>query len=300
MGLIVQSDGPYGYSEMMEDLQRLTSVYPFIEAHTIGHTVLGREIPAIKLGNGAKEIHYNGSFHANEWITSLALMKFVEDYVAVALANGSLLGEQAKQLLQDVTLWIVPMVNPDGVELVLEGAPSRHPLREQIIQWNNGSDSFVDWKANARGVDLNDQFPAGWEMEQARRSPKAPGPRDYVGEAPLSEPEAQAMAAFTRERDFQFVIAFHTQGEEIYWNYRDHEPPESEAMANRLGLVSGYAPIKLSGSDAGYKDWFIHEFRRPGFTVELGNGVNPLPLSQFPDLYKKASAIMLEGLLLAK
>jgi g-D-glutamyl-meso-diaminopimelate peptidase len=300
MGLIVQSDGPYGYSEMMEDLQRLTSAYPFIQAHTIGSTVLGREIPAIRLGSGAKEIHYNGSFHANEWITSLALMKFVEDFAAAAVAKGSILGQQVNELLDSVALWIVPMVNPDGVELVLEGAPPRHPMHDLLIQWNHGSDSFIDWKANARGVDLNDQFPAGWETEQSRRSPRSPGPRDYVGEGPLTEPEAQAMERFTRERDFQFVIAFHTQGEEIYWNYRDLEPPGSEVLAKRLGEVSGYEPIKLAGSDAGYKDWFIQEYRRPGFTVELGNGVNPLPLSQFPDLYKKASAIMLEGLRIVK
>jgi g-D-glutamyl-meso-diaminopimelate peptidase len=282
---IVRTDMPYGYETMMEDIRRLMEEHPTLELHIIGLSALGRPIPALKLGAGTKEIHYNGSFHANEWITTLALMKFIEDYMAAVSNRSAWHGYSAEELFRDTSLWIVPMVNPDGVELVHRGK-------------EEGRESFEQWKANARGVDLNDQFPAGWEIEKERRSPKGPGPRDYVGEAPLSEPEAEVMARFTRAKDFRWVIAFHTQGQEIYWNYRGFEPAESEAMAGRLGEVSGFAPIRLTDSDAGYKDWFIQEFRRPGFTVELGDGVNPLPLSQFPELYEKASIIMLEGLCL--
>jgi g-D-glutamyl-meso-diaminopimelate peptidase len=104
------------------------------------------------------------------------------------------------------------------------------------------------------------------------------------------------MAAFTEERQFGLVLALHTQGEEIYWNYRDYEPAESEALAARLGAVSSYRPVKLSGSDAGYKDWFIQTFRRPGFTIEAGNGVNPLPLSQFEDMYDDIAKLLLEAM----
>ena len=89
------------------------------------------------------------------------------------------------------------MVNPDGVDLVLNGPPSSEPYRSNVIEWNNNSLDFSGWKANIRGVDLNDQFPAEWERERAR-NPKNPGPRDYGGESPLSEPEAIAMADLTR------------------------------------------------------------------------------------------------------
>ncbi|AFC28768.1 gamma-D-glutamyl-L-diamino acid endopeptidase I [Paenibacillus mucilaginosus 3016] len=287
---------PYGYTEMMEDLSLLGRMHPFLEITSLGRSVMGREIPLVRIGSGPKEVHYNASFHANEWITSLLLMRFLEAY-AGAYADGlTLQGQEVRTMLQSTTLWLVPMVNPDGVELVLRGAAPDHPYYSELLEYNGGSCDFSGWKANIRGVDLNDQFPAHWEAERDRRDVPGPGPRDYTGAAPLTEPEAAAMAAFTRSRPLALVMAFHTQGRELYWNYRDLEPPEAEALAERLALCSGYRAVKLTGSDAGYKDWFIQEFRRPGFTIEAGFGVNPLPLSQFPRIYDELLPLMLEGL----
>ena len=108
------------------------------------------------------------------------------------------------------------------------------------------------------------------------------------------------MAAFTRSRNFQMAVAFHTQGEEIYWNYRGMEPSISKRIADKLAQVSGYRAVKLAGSDAGYKDWFIEQFRRPGLTIEAGQGINPLPIEQFDTLYSKVEPLMLEAILLAE
>ncbi|TDF95806.1 M14 family zinc carboxypeptidase [Paenibacillus piri] len=295
---VVNTNSEYGYEEMMEDIRLLKQRYPFLQVSTIGTSVLGRSIPAIRLGSGPKEIHYNGAFHANEWITSQLLMKFIEDYAEAYQSGQPLRGKDVRKLYEQTSLWIVPMVDPDGVELVLKGASPENPYYEQLIEWNFGSHDFTGWKANIRGVDLNDQFPAGWEIERERREAAGPGPRDYTGTAPLSEPEAKAMADFTRAHNFRLVIAFHTQGQEIYWNYRDLEPEDAESIADRLAKVSRYRAVKLQNSDAGYKDWFIQEFRRPGFTVEAGFGVNPLPQSQFRSMYDEVVAIMLEALIL--
>ena len=131
-------------------------------------------------------------------------------------------------------LSIVHMVNPDGVNLVLNGLPSINPWNEKVIQINHGSTDFSGWKANIRGVDLNNQFPANWEFEKGRK-PKQPEPRDYPGSAPLSEPESQAMAALTRKRNFSRVLAFHTQGEVIYWGYENLEPPVSRTIVQEFG-----------------------------------------------------------------
>ncbi|GAB2699596.1 M14 family zinc carboxypeptidase [Paenibacillus thermoaerophilus] len=295
-GDIVNTRWEYGYAEMIDDLALLQTRYPFIALETIGSSVLGKPIPAVRIGTGERRLHYNGSFHANEWITTLLVMKFLEDAARAAATGASFRRRNMAELFRRNTLWLVPMVNPDGVELVQEGAAPDHPYYEQLIRWNGGSPDFRDWKANIRGVDLNDQFPAGWEIERDRRAVPGPGPRDWVGPEPLSEPESKAMADFTRKYDFAMTIAFHTQGREIYWNYRDLEPPESEAIAARFGQVSGYRPVKLTDSDAGYKDWFIQEWRRPGFTVEAGLGINPLPISQFPEMYRDAGNIMLAAL----
>lgn len=295
-GSIVDTMTDYGYEEMMQDIYELKQTYPFLEVTDIGSSVMGKRLPLIKIGQGPYQVHFNASFHANEWITSVLVMKFLEDYANAVAGAGQLRGRNAQELYQQTTLWIVPMVNPDGVELVQESVTSSHPYYHQLLQWNHGSFDFSSWKANIHGVDLNDQYPANWEIEKERRSPEGPGPRDYVGTAPLTEPEAIAIAQLSRNTPFDLVLAFHTQGEEIYWNYRDLEPPESEGLAQQFAKVSGYRPVKLTDSDAGYKDWFIQEFGKPGFTIEAGKGQNPLPIEQFQRIYEDVSVIMIEAL----
>ncbi|SDN17817.1 g-D-glutamyl-meso-diaminopimelate peptidase [Paenibacillus sp. yr247] len=286
----------YGYWTLCEELNRLGKIYPFLHFEVIGESVMGKSIPALRIGQGAKELHINASFHANEWITTPLLMQFVED-LACSYARGTAWqGSNIRRLLSEYSLWVVPMVNPDGVELVLHGVNDEHPFRETLLDWNGGSPDFSNWKANIRGVDLNDQFPAHWEEEAARRGQPGPGERDYGGVAPLTEPEAIALAHFTECHPFELVVALHTQGREIYWNYRDYEPSESEAFAERLALASGYQAVKLVDSDAGYKDWFIQQFRKPGFTIEVGVGVNPLPVESFATLYEEMVPILLTAM----
>ncbi|MDN4606622.1 M14 family metallopeptidase [Sporosarcina highlanderae] len=296
---LVNGKQTYSYAMMLTDLRRLQSVYPFLLNTSIGNSVLGRNIPEIRLGTGSKRVHYNASFHANEWITTPVVMTFLNDYLLALTNQTPIRGLSMFPLYQQSTLSIVPMVNPDGVTLVQQGPPDTEPWRTRVVQWNNGSTDFSGWKANIRGVDLNDQFPALWELDrQQPRNRKTPGPRDYSGERPLSEPEAIAMADLTRERDFAWVLAFHTQGKVIYWGFQGLEPPESETMVNEFSRVSGYEPIQSIESYAGYKDWFIQDWRRPGFTVELGSGINPLPISRFDEIYEEALGIFLAGLYL--
>ncbi|MEB3100283.1 M14 family zinc carboxypeptidase [Ferviditalea candida] len=290
------SQTEYGYLELLEDIERFKAAYPFVQAEIIGYSVMGREIPALRIGTGLAELHYNGAVHANEWITSALLMRFAEDYAKAYLSGDCIFGCAVKELFEQTSLWIVPMVNPDGVELVLSGSAGMGPYRKRLLEWNQGEHNFRGWKANIRGVDLNDQFPAFWEEERQRRGKPGAGPRDYAGSSPLSEPEARALAEFTENRDFRLVIAFHTQGKEIYWNYREFEPPRSEELAAHFSRISGYRPVRLTGSDAGYKDWFIARFRRPGFTVEAGIGTNPLPIAQFAEIYGDLKEVMIEAI----
>jgi g-D-glutamyl-meso-diaminopimelate peptidase len=292
---LVDSGQSYDYIKLMNDIKRLLEVYPFMQIPVIGKTVLGKKIPEIVIGTGEKRVHYNGSFHANEWITTSIIMTFLNDYL-LALTNHNLIrGLPMFPLYQQSILSIVPMVNPDGVDLVLHGPPEIENWNKRVVDFNKGSTDFTDWKANIRGVDLNDQFPARWELEKARNQTE-PGPRDFVGEKPLSEPEAMAMAKLIKKRNFVRVLAFHTQGEVIYWGFENLEPPESEDIVKEFSRVSGYEPIKTIESYAGCKDWFIQEWKRPGFTIELGRGINPLPLSQFDEIYQKSLGIFLAGL----
>ena len=288
-----KSKAEYGPVQLMDNLERLKARYSFIRVEQIGQSVMGKPIWALGIGAGPYCVHANGAVHANEWITSAALMQFAEDYAAHYESCFNWRGWDAHAAYERNTLWIVPMVNPDGVELVQEGHMAMHPeYSKQLLEWNDTGVQFSGWKANIRGVDLNDQFPAHWEEERERRAVMGPSPRDYSGAAPLTEPEAQALASFTERMAFDLVLSFHSQGQEIYWNYRGYEPPESQRWARQLQAASGYRAVALTGSDAGFKDWFIQHYRKPGFTVEVGSGMNPLPLEQFERISADTTKIL--------
>ena len=95
-------------------------LYPFISIGSAGKSVLGKNIPYVKIGRGQKEVFYSASFHANEWITSVVLMKFLADYCYTYQNNLSIFGYSARSLYDNTTIYIIPMVNPDGVDLVTD------------------------------------------------------------------------------------------------------------------------------------------------------------------------------------
>ena len=293
---VVSSKVPLDSTSLMKQITNLKKEFPFISVNTIGTSVLKQPIQEIRIGKGVKKVHMNASFHANEWITTMVLMSLVNNYLLSLTTRNKLNNLEAINLYNDVELSVVPMVNPDGVDLVLHGPPLGH--REEVIHINQGSEDFIHWKANIRGVDLNNQYPAKWEIEQQRKVPKSPAPRDFPGSSPLTEPEAIAMAELIKKNHFDRILAFHTQGEEFYWGYEGLEPQESEQLAKEFERVSGYRAVRNVDSHAGFKDWYIQEFKRPGFTLELGKGINPLPLSQFNEVLEKVGGIFLAALYL--
>ena len=121
-----------------------------------------------------------------------------------------------------------------------------------------------------------------------------PGPRDYVGRAPLDQVESRAMEGYTQAIDPALVLALHAQGEEIYWQFGDIFVPGAEELGQKMAEASGYrlANVPYGSGFAGYKDWFIQYFRKPGFTIEVGQGENPLPLEQFPEIYRDNLGIL--------
>jgi murein tripeptide amidase MpaA len=298
---IVNPRQVYTYEQMAKDIAILQSTYPDIVQKTvIGKSVDNRNIYAIKLGKGSKEIFINGAHHAREHMTTNLLMEMLDTYAYSYMLNGSVDGYNARDILNKTSIWFVPMVNPDGVTLVQKGYKSaKNPAF--VLKLNNNSKDFSSWKANIRGVDLNRQYPADWgniKNDTGKRSSK-----NYKGTKPLSEPEVKAVYNFTLQHKFKTAVAYHSSGEILYWNFHQNKSNYARdlKLANSINKKTGYSLVNPcpNPSGGGYTDWFIINQKMPGFTPEISPavGARTVPLSNYNQIWKKNNSI---GLMLAK
>lgn len=262
----------YTYVDLERDLKSLREKHPTLSVFSIGKSLQGRSLHGIKLGHGNIRILFHGAHHGMESITSALLMTFAKE-----LVDGLY---DAKTLLGRTSLYLIPMVNPDGVEIAATGKP---------------------WQANARGVDLNHNYDALWHLSkqaEAEYGIQGAGPTRFSGAYPESEPESHALATFTRWNSFDLALAFHSQGEVIYWDFCGYAPENALSFGKRLEAVSCFSldTPDVIASYGGYKDWFIRTFQRPAFTIEVGLGENPLPLSDLPTTYQRTLPLLLESL----
>ena len=288
-----------------ELIRALGETYDFVRWEVLTYTAFQRPVDALVIGNGPRRVLFTAAHHANEWLTGYILLQFCQDLAQAILEGGSLMGISARALQEAVTIYMVPMVDPDGVDLVTGaiGPGQQQYTYAQRIAQDYPAIPFPDgWKANLLGVDLNLNYPARWLQAREikfRQGFISPAPRDYVGRAPLDQAETQALAGYTEVVDPALVLAFHSQGKEIYWQFGGIPVEGARELGEIFARLSGYTltdPPENS-ANAGYKDWFIQEFRRPGYTIEVGRGVNPLPVSQFPEIYRDNLGILLAAAL---
>ena len=297
---IVLTDIPVTSVSCDRMILQIAGTYPFCRTELLTTTAFGRPVRTLVIGNGPRKVLYSASHHANEWITTLVLLKFAEDFAKAIDTGGMIFDTDARELEEQATIYMVPMVDPDGVDLVVgaigKGSP-QYAIARQFADDYPEIPFPEGWKANLLGVDLNLQYPAGWLQAREIKYLQgftSPAPRDYVGRSPLNQAESKAMAGYTEAVDPALVLAYHTQGEEIYWQFEGYEVTGARELGEEFARLSGYtltdAPYK-SGF-AGYKDWFIKNFRRPGYTIEAGTGENPLPLSRFDEIYRDNLGIL--------
>lgn len=152
----------YTSQTLTKHISELKNTYNFLEVSNIGVSNLGVPIQVVKFGRGTKEILYVGSTHANEFITTPLLMIFLE-VLCNSYVNGlSVYGYNPRRLFNEVSLYIIPMLNPDGVDLVQEAIPKNSESYQRALQIANNYPDIAfpsGWKANIAGAILKNFQP---------------------------------------------------------------------------------------------------------------------------------------------
>ena len=269
-------------------LMEYKNQYEFLDIGTLGNSILGKSIPRITIGKGKKSVIYIGAHHGMEWITSALLMQFVHDFCEEYQKGTNIFDVSTRVLFETRKIHIVPMLNPDGIDYAIHGINENNIMHNRLIKMN-GSNDFSHWQANARGVDLNHNYNAGFSEYKIieRKENITCGATKYSGEYSESEPETRALCNFVRLERPELALALHTQGEEIYYTSGEKSTNTSLTIAKTLSRLTNYKISFPNGTAkyGGFTDWFIEEFDKPSFTLECGLGENPLPFNHLDKIY---------------
>lgn len=308
-GIVDMSHAVYTYDAMEEDLAQLAAAYPsYFSYRSIGKSREGREIYAAVLGDpdASERVLIAAGIHARESLSSLVAMKQAEHYLRT-YESGSYEGHAYRELFLDCAVELVPMINPDGVMLTAAGMSSlrtdagRTEVARICREWGKAedTDAFIaqNWKANARGVDLNRNYPiADWG--ELTTGVIAPFFKNYKGSQAGSEPETQALMAWVDGvQGARCLISYHTAGHVLYWDCGQNSFAVRQecydlalltrALTKAGGYEDGYRVIYDENRDASLTDWCALEKGLPALTVEMGNPVYPAQDSDVPGAYRE-------------
>lgn len=289
------------YSPPKESVRREFSRLVFSEwgefrCSVIGKSIFGKEIEAFSVGAGNRKILICGAHHASEYISASVLYLLMEKIHKNLTRGGKCFHISAELFKQMFTLWIVPCVNPDGVDINLSGAFGS-PFEKRLVKMNGGED-FTLWQANALGVDLNHNYDYRfYEYKKIEAENNIVNGRTlYSGENPESEPESRSVANLVRILLPDLIISLHTQGEEIF--ARPAACPKTAKIAKKIADAISY-DLKFPTGTAEYgglSDYAGEALGIPSLTVELGKGKNPLSFENLSVLAEKTYALLTAAL----
>jgi hypothetical protein len=275
----------HSYNEMVAELDSLALRYPNItREYTIGLSQTdGLPILALKISDSPalKEdepsILFTGIHHADELMGCEVCLYLINHLLANYDTNAL-----TKRIIDSTQIWVVPIVNPEGHEVVFAGLDSF--WRKNKRDNNNNGIFDLDFD----GVDLNRNynflFDSGGSAD--------PQSRTYRGPYPLSESETRAMADLGKEENFVLEICYHgdmdsIEGERVYYPWRwgnaySPDYPFIKPIAEKIAQMTineagtGTYRVDLGLVDGGlYRNYLYHEFGTFAYTIEVGTSYTP-------------------------
>jgi g-D-glutamyl-meso-diaminopimelate peptidase len=289
---VVEDTVKYTYSMILDDLTYLYANFTnFVHPVSLGKSEFGLEISAIRLGNEVKKknsVLFVGNIHAREDYSSKFVMKFLNIFLL------NLIGEDqtypnAKKILDSLDIYFIPVANPDGLKIAhldfVEIKDSFAIYRDSILL----IETFEEWKANGKGIDLNASFDDGnHHLKKGKTFHSVPCSEGFKGKFPAEPKETQALQEFLIKTKPLITASFHTKGNVIYWADKgSHKKFKGidKIINDKICKSSGFTAITISKSPiiygCGMENYIRAKLNRIASCVELSSPENNR--KQFPD-----------------
>jgi hypothetical protein len=265
---------PEGYPDLdgvYAALAAAEAAYPDIcrvvdltETYGTPPTEMGRHLYALKISDivaldeDEPAILAVANHHAREIVTPVIALSIVDSLTTRYGVDPTLTA-----LVDDNEVWIAPVWNPDGYAVVFDA----------VNFWRKNMRDNLD---GSRGVDLNRNYPQGWDSACAGTS--IPSDSAYKGPAPASEPETQTMMAWSRDRRFGRVIDLHSAGREVAYGYSCWLYPFSgffQALASLLTTEIGYDSYRPAEAHGEHFQWQFAQMSAMAFLLETQRDFQP-------------------------
>ncbi len=279
--LVNDKDTVYDYNDMTVDLKGLVHKYPGKTGlSSLGKSYDGREIWCLRIGSAyaGKKLVIDAAIHAREWKNTQVLMRQAEEILREY--------NDHRDHFRNAGIYLIPMDNPDGVTISQYGYKGirNKKLQKKIKKIGH----FRRWKNNARGVNLNNNFPAGFSVKKKKK----PDAATYSGKKAGSEKETKALMKFIQRIKPDTVLNLHSTGSVLYWdfNVKGTLHDKQYQLAKKIKSFNNYRMIPKSASTeerGGFADWLVYEKKIPSVTIETGSVACPLPHSQYRSIYKR-------------
>lgn len=302
LSIVSDKTAKYTYTQMEKDLAKLNKTYPDLMTYaSLGKTADNRDIYEVQIGNpdAQRHIMIQATMHAREYINSLLAMRQIESLLQ-NYYTATYCSKYYSEIFDSVCVHVIPMLNPDGVTISQFGTKKikdktlKANLEKMCKKYGNGKQSyFTRWKANARGVDLNINFPIKWKKR--KNKPSHPAQHSYKGPKAVSENESKIITKRIEKIKPKCVLSYHSTGSIIYWNFGRTGKLQNDSkslfqMANKLTKYPDGEPNAKSGDKAlgpNFGSWVCGSQNIPTLTIENGSGECPISIKEFEKIWNK-------------
>ncbi|MDG1842473.1 MAG: M14 family metallopeptidase [Crocinitomicaceae bacterium] len=255
---VIEDDEKYRYSMIMEDLDYLAAKYSdYVFPFAIGDSEFGFPLKAVRIGTKEKKpysIFMVGNVHAREDYSSKLVMKFLNHYL-LSIEGNSNVYPSAKKYLDSLDIYIMPVANPDGLKIAHQDWEGIEKWRYDVCKMIR-KEGFEEWKANGKGIDLNDSFDDGnHHLKHGDQGEIEPASEDFKGYYPAEPIETKYLQEFVNKLKPLMTISYHTKGDLVYWadagTHAIFEGIDTE-INQKVLQVSGFDLVSVSKNPVTY------------------------------------------------